>query len=687
MLTKQVNLDLIDDNPFQPRSVYSPATIAEIAHSIKEVGLIHPPIAREVDGRYQICEGHLRLRAYRKLHKAQPKNWAEMPLDVREVDDREMALIALEENLRRKDITPIDVARAVDKYMTSFTDVTEKALGEKMGMAQPTIANMRRVLTLPAKILEKIDEGKLSFSMGKELLVFKGLQAEGDDQRFNRTTNKYDHIPRDEEWLMLQAIHDLGRGGYNPLPETVDGLKKAIFNVCSSQFKRLYKVGTGYYDDGRNPLFNVEKAGCAKCEHCIKAFETKKEGRPFCTDHKCWEKLQKKHREQMAIKAKEQLEADVAQRLAAVKAKVEAQAAGGPADGAAPAAEIPQGIPEPKLSADERRALQEMNAVHEEQRQAEQPGFATVDEVCSGCINRSKCDRSMMAAKDIDGHSAYYCPSRLTKKDTAALADKVKKVPAAVQEKIKEAAGTRAEVLDIHDLKLGNYGGDLKGGYVLLNGRYTSILDQMLDSPECTERCTKGFHFGYDSGATGMYDKDELTRVHFVCTNPKCVAQKKAAFTRHKNAEGMARKKAEAKAIGKVADATTQLDLPRVKLIFYASLFGKHTHDSYSYGRAGLTDFLMARCGIKRKDTNSREKADAVWKYIDKQTDVVALQKLLVEAMLNMLTDDPGNIQQYKIQTTQVLNWFGVAPQVEPVKDEPAQEDKEPEPVTAEAEA
>ena len=663
MSIQQVKLDLIDDNPYQPRSSYPRDVISDLAHSIEQVGLIHAPIARQVDGRYQICEGHLRLRAYHSLAKHNPKKWGEIPLEVRAIPDQQMALIALEENLRRKDITPIDVARAVDKYMTSFEDITEQQLGEKMGMTQGNISNMRRVLTLPTKVLEKIDEGKVSFTMGRELLIFKGLSA-GKEQKWSRAENKYVDVPQDDEWLMLRAIAQIG-AGYNPIPNTVDGLKKAIFNICQGHFLHLYKSGS-YYGRTEVPLFNVEKAGCSKCDHCIKAYETKNTPRLYCASPKCWEKLQKQHKRQVAEEAQKKLEADVAKRVQAVKDKVTTMAAGGPKDGA-----ITQEMPAPALSEVEKRALHEINAEKDDKKAADLPNFATVDEMCSGCINQSKCDRSMHRARTVDEHHAHYCSSRLTKKETAALAEQAKsKVLDAVQEKIKEAAGTRAEVLDIRELRLGNYNNDLKGGYVLLNSKYGGELDRMLDPAECTDRCTVGFHYAYDSGATGMYEKDELTRVHFVCTNPKCVGAKKAALTRQKNAEGMARKKAEAKAIKEVADATTEFDLPRVKLILFASLGGKHVQNSYYGSRSGLADFLCGRLGVKAKDSDSRDKANAAWKVIEKEKDVVALRQLLIEAMLHMLTDD-GDIQQYKIKTTEVLNWFGVAPKVEPVKVEP----------------
>lgn len=67
-----IDPEKVKDNPFQPRSHYPPKTIAEIAYSIEQIGIIHIPTGRQVNGHYEIAEGHLRMRAYRKLKKSNP---------------------------------------------------------------------------------------------------------------------------------------------------------------------------------------------------------------------------------------------------------------------------------------------------------------------------------------------------------------------------------------------------------------------------------------------------------------------------------------------------------------------------------------------------------------------------------------------------------------------------------------
>lgn len=652
-----VPLELIDDNPFQPRTSYPRDTVNEIAHSIKQVGIIHIPLARRADGRYQIAEGHLRKRAYLKLQKENPKKWSLMPLDIRSISDQDMALIALEENLKRKDITPIETARAVDKYLTSFTDQSETSLAEKMNMTQGNISNMRRVLTLPAKIIEKIDEGKISFTMGRELLIFKGLNA-GFDGEWSSKAGTNIQVPKDEEWLMTHAAHQIGdRYG---CPSTVDGIKKAIFSVCENQFKHLEPMLHSWGDN--KPLWDVKETACFKCEHCIKAYETKSQVRHFCTDPKCWERKQEAHKKKMAAAAKKKMEQDIAERIAAAEEhRTVVKAATGKAISQEMAAELEPKSIIPQMSHEE---IQAISQVGEEEKAAKLERFKTLDEVCQGCLNRAKCDGTGREGVDTPDGSMYVCTDRLTKEGTAELRVKAKAtMPESFKKLVTEKAGTRAEVLDLRDIRLGTYGDGLKAGYVNLNG-YDRPLEHMLDPEECTERCTAGFHYAFNSGDV------ERGQVYFVCTNPKCASQKKAAFTRAKNAEGQAKKKAEMKAIKEAVDTTTELDLPRLKLIFHSVLYGRLSE--HSYGADSPIVWLIHRLGVKAENQYGDERKKPVWQAIEKQSRE-DLQKLLVEFSFNMLVYQ-GDVHTYKIKTTEALNWLGISPKVELPKDTQAAE-------------
>ena len=159
MPVKEFPLDIIDDNPFNPRKHYSQTKVKEMAQSLQEIGLRQVPEGRHVDGRVQLAYGHMRLRGFRQNQKKDPyptnEKWNRMPVDVKEISDQDMVHFSMEENLRRTDITPIEVARCIESFSEMFPDVTEKNLGEKHGMSEANVSNMKRVLRLPQKMLEK----------------------------------------------------------------------------------------------------------------------------------------------------------------------------------------------------------------------------------------------------------------------------------------------------------------------------------------------------------------------------------------------------------------------------------------------------------------------------------------------------------------------------------------------------
>ncbi|MBA7622148.1 Nucleoid occlusion protein [subsurface metagenome] len=571
----KVDPEKVNDNPYQPRSHYPRNTIDEIAYSIEQIGIIHVPTGRQVDGNYELAEGHLRKRAYIKLKKEDPKKFGEMPFDVREIADRDMAIIALEENLRRQDITPLDQARAIDIYLVNFTDVTETALAKVLNMTQGNVSNMRRVLKCPDEVLQKIVDGKINFTMARELLVFQGLNV-GFDDTYKR--------PMDEKWLMLQAVRSVG--GQYGRAATVDGIKRCIYDVANRNLKHLEKASSYYYGGDRNPLFDTRAAGCLKCEKMIRAFETKSQASHFCTDFECWDKKQEAHKKKQAAKAEKQVQDDIAKRIATAELGREAEGT------------ISQEILEPEdsseigggvLTEDQIESVADKleDELGEDEETEELPNFKTVEEVCQGCTNRKTCDGTGRMEISTDEGGRYICKDRVTKDNYQAVREKAKvDMPDSFKAMVKDKAGTRAVVLDLRELRLGTYRDELKAGHAMLDGRiyqqsgglygghYCQLLEAIEDPEECTERCTEGFHYAYDS------DKMD-GEVHFVCSKPKCLTAKKSAFTRAKNAAGMAKKKAEMKAIRQAVDQTETIDQPRLLLIMEAQLQGSHVSRGY----------------------------------------------------------------------------------------------------------
>jgi len=270
------------------------------------------------------------------------------------------------------------------------------------------------------------------------------------------------------------------------------------------------------------------------------------------------------------------------------------------------------------------------------------------DYPCKTCLNVGRCDGTGVRA--IDG-GGFACDDRVTKGTAAELQERATvEIPPDLQSLVEEKAGTRAQVLDLNELWLGQWSHELKQGYALL-----SDLDRIEDPEECLERCTQGFHYGYDSRYTEG-------KVLYVCTNPKCLSKKKAAFTRAKNAQGQAKKKAETAAVKRAVQETTWLDRPRMKLIVMAQLEGHHMAGNYG-GGASPKRWWRDKLGVVEAKNEWEIKTKPIYAALDKLSDE-DMAKHIVEFMLEALAYK-GDLETYRIETTHPLNWMGIGVNVE----------------------
>lgn len=662
MAVERIDLDLIEDNPFQPRLTYPRKAIEDLAASIKVNGLLQIPPARRKDGKVQLGFGHLRKRAFAKLAQGNP-DFEQMPLEIRQLTDEQMALFALEENIKRSDITPIEVARAVNKYLESFTDKTENNLAELLNMTQGNISNMRRVLRLPAAVLEKIEEGRINFTMGRELLILLGLNV-GEHTEWSRKAGKNVKEPIDGECLMLEAIGKIGNPAssqyrsYHPI--TVDGMHKAIHEVACNHLRTVDQAhaDSGYYYREKI-LFDAKAAGCFECAKMIKTHPTKSGVARWCTDIACWEGKQKEHTEAAAAAAIKKMQADVLKTVVKAEKKRPANISQ-EISGAAETNET-----------EVTQVKTDLTDLTDETPGRHGPGH----KLCIGCMNRSHCDGTGVHTADKEGclEDELVCDDRMTKDNMQEIKQKATlEIPAELREKSLKQAGTRAEVLDIRELRIGSCGDELKQGYALLNGSHDPLLERIDDPEECVKRCTNGFHYGFNSEARrDDFDSDgKKEPVKFVCTDTKCLAKKKGEFTRAKHAAGAARKRAELAAVKQAVELTTDiLDRPRMKLI----ILGICSERGY-YGDKTAVNFFAGRFNIKTKENGgcsiSEDKLKpAILEAVDKLT-IREIAQLIVDYMLRRLMDD-GDIIDYRVQLTKPLKWLGIGINVDYKAPEP----------------
>jgi ParB family chromosome partitioning protein len=164
---RQIPLDLLEPNPFQPRTVIDPAALAELTQSVRAHGILQPLLVRphpSASDRFQIVAGERRWRAAgaAELH--------EVPALVQALSDSEAAAIALIENLQRQDLNAIDEAEGYDRLLTQF-GLTQEALGDAVGKSRSHIANTLRLLNLPAPVKEAVRKGEISAGHARALLA------------------------------------------------------------------------------------------------------------------------------------------------------------------------------------------------------------------------------------------------------------------------------------------------------------------------------------------------------------------------------------------------------------------------------------------------------------------------------------------------------------------------------------
>jgi len=164
---EEIPLTRLHPNRYQPRQVFEPAKIEELAMTISEHGLLQPIVVRKAEeDLYEIIAGERRFRAAKSL------GWSVIPAIVREMDDDTTAALALIENLQREQLSPIEEAEAYDRLL-AMRGLTQEALAKNLGKSQSTIANKLRLLKLPIDVKQSLRDRRISERHARALLPLK----------------------------------------------------------------------------------------------------------------------------------------------------------------------------------------------------------------------------------------------------------------------------------------------------------------------------------------------------------------------------------------------------------------------------------------------------------------------------------------------------------------------------------
>jgi len=167
----EISLDHIERNPFQTRTQFDEAKLAELAQSIEASGVVQPIVVKALgDNRYQLITGERRWLASRKANKAT------IPAIVRQVSDEQAMEMTIVENLQRADLNPMEQARAYQRLSHDFK-LTQEQMATRTGKERASVANFLRLLRLPETIQQKVESGDLSFGHARTLLALDSAEA------------------------------------------------------------------------------------------------------------------------------------------------------------------------------------------------------------------------------------------------------------------------------------------------------------------------------------------------------------------------------------------------------------------------------------------------------------------------------------------------------------------------------
>ncbi len=159
----EIDINLIDPSPRQPRTVFDQEALQELVASIKEIGILQPPVVRRAGNRYELIMGERRLRA------AKLAGLSKIPVIIRQTPNNELLREALIENIHRSQLNALEEGAAYSQLLNDF-NCTQEELAKKLGRSRTVITNTMRLLNLPTSVQQKVASGVISAGHARALL-------------------------------------------------------------------------------------------------------------------------------------------------------------------------------------------------------------------------------------------------------------------------------------------------------------------------------------------------------------------------------------------------------------------------------------------------------------------------------------------------------------------------------------
>lgn len=227
--TKVVPIEKIVPNRYQPRSIFNDEKIMELAHSIKENGLIQPILVREMDDHFEIIAGERRYRAMISI------GFTDVPVIVSTANDEKSATLALIENIQREDLSVVEEAIAL-KEILSTQKITQKELALQIGKSQSAVANKIRLLDLPENVLTALSSKAITERHARAMI---GIEAGKTDDVLDEIIKKKLNVKQTESLIDKPKKRKVLTKGYsqniqigiNTIKEAISMIEKLGMNV------------------------------------------------------------------------------------------------------------------------------------------------------------------------------------------------------------------------------------------------------------------------------------------------------------------------------------------------------------------------------------------------------------------------------------------------------------------------
>lgn len=227
----EVDIDLIDPNPEQPRTRFVESALDELATSILSNGIVQPIVVRRRGDRYQIVAGERRWRA------AQKAGLRRVPVTLKEISDEKMLEVALIENIQRQELNVVEEARAYRKLLDNI-GFTQEELSERVGKDRSMISTALRLLKLPDQVLEFVENEKLTPGHARTLLVsndsVRQIEVAKAIVDFNLTVREAERMIKKKDG---KALNDTSKEVATPKDPNVRVAETKLMRVLGTNVK------------------------------------------------------------------------------------------------------------------------------------------------------------------------------------------------------------------------------------------------------------------------------------------------------------------------------------------------------------------------------------------------------------------------------------------------------------------